>query len=71
MIKCSICAKELPEATGHNHWMSYLVLGSNTNESDSIRYDEVCDDCTEAIRTTIKQQEINKKLRELKSYFSK
>lgn len=51
---CDICGKEMRESvTGHKHWQSYLVLGSNVKDVADIRFDDVCDECTDAIRKVV------------------
>lgn len=55
---CDICGKEMRESvTGHKHWQSYLVLGSNIKDVPDKRYDDVCDECTAAIRDVILTRE--------------
>jgi len=51
---CNICGKEMRESvTGHRNWPCYLVLGSNLEGVPDKRYDDVCDECTAAIRNVI------------------
>lgn len=51
---CDICEKEMRESvTGHNRWQCNLILGSNLDETDTMRYDDVCDECVAAIRKVI------------------
>lgn len=51
---CDICGKEMRESvTGHNRWQCNLVLGSNMKVEDDIKYDDVCDECADAIRKVI------------------
>ena len=51
---CDICGKEMRESkTGHKHWPCYLVLGSNAANVPDKRFDDVCDECVNAIRKII------------------
>jgi len=49
VCKCDICGKVLPKETGHLRWHVNLKLGSNIDSGDSRTYDDVCDECTDAI----------------------
>ena len=60
VCKCDICGKILPEETGHFRWQANLKLGSNVRDADSVTYEDVCDECANAIRTVI-QERSNKK----------
>lgn len=53
VCKCDICGKVLPKETGHFRWYANLKLGSNIREADSVTYEDVCDECTDAIRKLI------------------
>ncbi len=61
ICKCDICGKVLPKETGHLRWQSNLKLGSNINAGDNRTYDDVCDECADAIRNVIKERS-NKKV---------
>ena len=52
VCKCDICGKVLPKETGHLRWQSYVKLGSNIGAGDRT-YDDVCDECADAIRELI------------------
>ena len=60
VCKCDICGKVLPEETGHLRWQANLKLGSNVRDADSVIFEDVCDECTNAIRNVIKERS-NKK----------
>ena len=53
VCKCDICGKVLPEETGHLRWQANLKLGSNVRDADSVIFEDVCDECTDAIRKLI------------------
>lgn len=54
IVKCDICGKEMKESDlGHKHFPAYLVLGLNIDESDTMRYGDVCGDCCLKIKQTI------------------
>lgn len=56
IVKCDICGKEMKESkSGHKRFQGYLVLGSNLDESDSKKYDDVCVDCCLKIKQTINE----------------
>ena len=58
ICSCDLCGKAMIESkTGHKHWPCYLVLGSNDKEELSIRYDDVCDECAQAINTVITKRQ--------------
>lgn len=63
ICKCDICGKEMRESsTGHKHWPCYLVLGSNLNEADTERYDDVCAECATVIRIAIDRRQTKVKI---------
>lgn len=53
VCKCDICGKILPKDTGHLHWHANMRLGSNINGGDTVTYEDVCDECADAIRKLI------------------
>lgn len=53
VCKCDICGKVLPKETGHLRWQANLKLGSNVRDADSVIFEDVCDECTDAIRKLI------------------
>lgn len=54
ICKCDLCGKEMKEIdTGHKHYSAYLILGSNANDSNSLKYEDVCDECESAIMEVI------------------
>lgn len=53
VCKCDICGKVLPKETGHLRWHANIKLGSNINAGDGRTYDDVCDECADAIRELI------------------
>ena len=56
IVKCDICGKEMKESDlGHKHFPAYLVLGLNNDESNTMRYDDVCGDCCLKIKQTINE----------------
>jgi len=59
VCKCDICGKVLPKETGHLRWQANVKLGSNIGAGDRT-YDDVCDECADAIRNII-QERSNKK----------
>jgi len=52
VCKCDICGKVLPKETGHLRWQANVKLGSNIGAGDRT-YDDVCDECADAIRKLI------------------
>ena len=63
ICRCDICGAEMRESeTGHGRWPCYLVLGSNLNETDTERYNDVCAECATVIRIAIdrRQQKVKK-----------
>lgn len=60
ICKCDICGKLLSKETGYNRWYANMKLGSNVREADSVTYEDVCDECANAIRNLI-QERSNKK----------
>ena len=60
VCRCDICGKVLPKETGHFRWQANVKLGSNIREADSVTYEDVCDECANAIRNII-QERSNKK----------
>lgn len=52
VCKCDICGKVLPKETGHLRWHANIKLGSNIGAGDRT-YDDVCDECADAIRELI------------------
>lgn len=60
VCRCDICGKVLPKDTGHLHWHTNMRLGSNINGGDTVTYEDVCDECIDAIRNVI-QERSNKK----------
>jgi hypothetical protein len=54
IVKCDICGREMKESElGHKHFPCYLVLGLNNDESSTMRYDDVCGDCSLKIKKLI------------------
>ena len=53
VCKCDICGKVLPKETGFLRWQSNIKLGSNVKDADSVIYEDVCDECADAIRKLI------------------
>lgn len=61
ICKCDICGAEMRESeTGHRRWPCYLVLGSNLDEADTKKYDDVCNECTVAISSVIDKRRTDK-----------
>ena len=61
ICKCDICGAEMKESeTGFECWPCYLVLGSNLNENDTKRYDDVCAECSITISSTIDKLKTSK-----------
>ena len=60
VCKCDICGKVLSKETGYTRWYANVKLGSNVREADSVTYEDVCDECANAIRNVI-QERSNKK----------
>ena len=61
VCKCDICGKVLLKETGHLRWQTNIRFGSNIDAGDGrMYYDDVCDECVNAIRNVI-QERSNKK----------
>ncbi len=57
VCKCDICGRILSKGTGHLRWQANVKLGSNIGAGDKI-YDDVCDECADAIRETIEKLKV-------------
>ena len=62
VCKCDICGKILPKETGHLHWQANLRLGSNVNAGDSRTYEDICDECANAIHELIDKRSNKKEI---------
>ena len=55
ICKCDICGKVILESeSGHERWPTNITLGYNSEGPyKDIKYDDVCDECEEAILKVI------------------